>query len=405
MLHEHRVLTTDQITTMTFPSPRAARRRLLELYGWNVVDRFQPLVGVGSAPMHYVLGATGAAVLAAEVGITTAALGYRRDDVLAIAHQRTLAHTVAINDVFAHLVQHSIISTTSSSTTGRSATTGVRLQAWWSETRCLRLVGDFARPDAYGRITLAPAPAPALSAAAVRSWSFQWFFELDFGTEPLPRVAAKLDGYAELAATTQPIPVLIWLPSPQREAHAREHLTRALRRLERPDLVPIATTTPAALLYPHPPEGPSQHSWSVHEDLSAERRTALPGHAEPAVLGWLPIDLDHDLERHHAGTGHLQDRHGENPHYGAGPRRGLDGLAERWPAASDTTPAGFVVPDRARARTVELPAPDPVPPGSAMVNPPMVNPAVIDSASSRAVASTAPQLDVAVRGRGGGCAR
>ena len=34
------------------------------------------------------------------------ALGYRRDDVLAIAHRHTLAHTVAVNDVFAHLVHH-----------------------------------------------------------------------------------------------------------------------------------------------------------------------------------------------------------------------------------------------------------------------------------------------------------
>ena len=104
MLHEHRVLTTDQITTMAFPSPRAARHRLLELYRWNVIDRFQPLVGVGSAPMHYVLGGAGAGVLAAEEGITVRALGYRRDDVLAVAHRHTLAHTVAVNDVFAELV-------------------------------------------------------------------------------------------------------------------------------------------------------------------------------------------------------------------------------------------------------------------------------------------------------------
>ena len=106
MLHEHRVLTTDQITTMAFPSPRAARHRLLELYQWNVIDRFQPLVGVGSAPLHYVLGGAGAGVLAAEEGITVRALGYRRDDVLAIAHRHTLAHTVAVNDVFADLVHH-----------------------------------------------------------------------------------------------------------------------------------------------------------------------------------------------------------------------------------------------------------------------------------------------------------
>ena len=61
---------------------------------------------------------------------------------------------------------------------------------------------------------------------------------------PSARLAAKLDRYAQLAAATHPTPVLFWLPSPRREAHAREHLTRALRQLERPDLVPVATTTP-----------------------------------------------------------------------------------------------------------------------------------------------------------------
>src|SRR5829696_5803066 len=82
MLHEHRVLTTRQITVMAYPSVQAARHRLLKLHEWGVVDRFAPFVGVGPAPRHYVLGAAGAAVLAAEEGITAAALGYRRDDAL-----------------------------------------------------------------------------------------------------------------------------------------------------------------------------------------------------------------------------------------------------------------------------------------------------------------------------------
>ena len=144
MLHEHHVLTTDTVTTMAFPSARSARQRLLELYQWDVIDRFQPLTRRGSAAMHYVLGGAGAAVLAAEEGVTTKALGYRRDDVLAVAHRHTLAHTVAINDFFARLVRRTITHH------------DVRLVAWWSETRCARYVGDLARPDAYGRITLPP---------------------------------------------------------------------------------------------------------------------------------------------------------------------------------------------------------------------------------------------------------
>ena len=157
MLHEHHVLTTDTVTTMAFPSARSARQRLLELYQWDVIDRFQPLTRRGSAAMHYVLGGAGAAVLAAEQGVTTKALGYRHDHVLAVAHRHTLAHTVAINDFFARLVRRTITHH------------DVRLVAWWSETRCARYVGDLARPDAYGRITLPPpdtaAPPTALDTA------------------------------------------------------------------------------------------------------------------------------------------------------------------------------------------------------------------------------------------------
>jgi hypothetical protein len=69
MLHEHRVLTSNQITALAFPSFRSGRQRLHELYCWSVLDRFQPFITLGSAPMHYVLAPAGAAVLAAEHGL------------------------------------------------------------------------------------------------------------------------------------------------------------------------------------------------------------------------------------------------------------------------------------------------------------------------------------------------
>lgn len=54
MLWEHKVLTAHQITALAFPSFRSGRMRLRELYLWGVVDRFQPFVTLGTAPMHYV---------------------------------------------------------------------------------------------------------------------------------------------------------------------------------------------------------------------------------------------------------------------------------------------------------------------------------------------------------------
>ncbi len=43
MLHEHRVLTTDQITQLAFGTTRAATARLAVLYQYRAVDRFRPL--------------------------------------------------------------------------------------------------------------------------------------------------------------------------------------------------------------------------------------------------------------------------------------------------------------------------------------------------------------------------
>jgi len=85
MLHEHRVLTTSQITQLAFGTTRAATARLLTLHQHQAVDRFRPLIHVGSAPLHFVLGEAGAHVLAAEDALTVGQLGYRRDRALAIA--------------------------------------------------------------------------------------------------------------------------------------------------------------------------------------------------------------------------------------------------------------------------------------------------------------------------------
>src|ERR1700727_1362451 len=79
MLHEHRVLTTGQVTQLAFGTSRAATARLLALYQLRAIDRFRPLVPSGSAPLHFVLDEAGAYLLAAEDGITPGQFGYRRD--------------------------------------------------------------------------------------------------------------------------------------------------------------------------------------------------------------------------------------------------------------------------------------------------------------------------------------
>ncbi|WP_255687476.1 replication-relaxation family protein [Pseudonocardia sp. TRM90224] len=349
MLHEHQVLTSTDVHTMAFPSARSARQRLLELHDWDIVDRFQPLLRSGSAPMHYVLGAAGAAVLAAEEGISLRELGYRRDDVLAIAHRHTLAHTIAINGQFTHLIAASRHST------------AARLAAWWSEQRCNRHIGDLVRPDAYGRIHLtahaAHTPHAAHGAVAAASGtsaseqSFEWFLELDFGTESLPRLAAKLDSYSHLAAalptrtvTTSggnpdAVTILIWLPGRRREAHAREHLTHALRGLDQPHQIRIATASPS----------PSTEQLDGNGTGDGHAPSTVPAQDEHI---WQPLDSLHPA------------RQAAGEH-----RSSMSELARRW-AAPRASFHEFIesIPTRT-SRTVQLEAPDPLPPDPATFNP------------------------------------
>ncbi|MEV5301133.1 replication-relaxation family protein [Amycolatopsis methanolica] len=253
MLWEHRVLTSHQVTALAFPSFRSGRMRLRELWTWGVVDRFQPFVTVGTAPMHYVLAPAGATVLAAEDDRDVKEMGYRHDRAFAVAHSLRLAHTVGVNEWFTALVERARY---------REPGEDVALTAWWSETRCARHFGDLVRPDGYGR------------------WQhgdrqIEWFLEYDFGTEALAKLAGKLSGYAALAqATGITTPLLVWLPTSKREAAARRVLARAWRELDEPYRVPVATAA-AELLNPETP------------------------HPSPADEVWLPLDhaADHARRR------------------------------------------------------------------------------------------------------------
>ncbi|GAA2693147.1 MULTISPECIES: replication-relaxation family protein [Actinosynnema] len=245
MLWEHRVLTAHQIVAAAFPSARSGRQRMRELYTWGVVDRFQPFVTIGTAPMHYVLAPAGATVLAAEDGVDVKALGYRRDRALSVAHSLRLAHTVGVNEWFTALVDRA-----------RHPRAGecTALAAWWSEARCAHHFGDLVRPDGYGRWR-------------DEQWQIEWFLEYDFGTEPLDKVAGKLTAYAALAqATGITTPVLVWLPTARREATVRKLLARAWAELEAPRSVPVATA-------------------------SAELLNPADAHPSPADEVWLPVDV------------------------------------------------------------------------------------------------------------------
>ena len=268
MLHEHRVLTTTQITWLAFGTGRAATARLLALYQLRAIDRFRPLTATGSAPLHFVLDEAGACLLAAEDGITPAQLGYRRDRALAIALSAQLAHTAGTNSVFCALAAQ-----------GRR-TGGAALTCWWSERRCAALWGDLARPDGYGQWTEQAPAGPTVT---------DFFLEYDTGSENLSRVAAKLAGYRDLAARTGiTTPVLIWLPTARREAGLRALLASTAdrgipgtRTAGAIPGVPVATTTPEAAAHG---TGPAAAIWLPAGQPGPRQRLTQAGGTTPAPL-------------------------------------------------------------------------------------------------------------------------
>ncbi len=208
MLHEHRVLTTPQITRLAFTTARSAQRRLQLLHQHNVLDSFRPLVQTGSAPEHYTLGKAGATLLAAHAGIDAADIGWRPTSTGRIAYSPYLGHDLGVNEQLTQLAAQA----------RTRPATGLTL--WLSERSCARRWGDIIRPDAYAHWTDGDRVLP-------------FFLEYDTGSQTLARVEAKLPGYAAFTTTTGTRPVLLLLTRTQsRDLALRRRLADPARELE-----------------------------------------------------------------------------------------------------------------------------------------------------------------------------
>jgi hypothetical protein len=131
---------------------------------------------------------------------------------LAIAHSQRLAHIVGVDGFYAALAA-----------VAHRSHGQAQLVEWWPERRCRATWGDIVRPDGNGRWR-------------EHDREVDFFLEYDRGIEPLDRVAAELDAYADLLDITEVCtPTLFWLPTHRREA--------ALRKLLRPAAVPVSTAS------------------------------------------------------------------------------------------------------------------------------------------------------------------
>lgn len=273
MLAEHHVLTSHHLHRLAFTTLRAANRRLLTLHRYGLLDSFRPHLptGHGSAPEHYLLARAGAQLIAAAHEVTLKDLGWRPELLAAIAHSPTLRHTIGIADLITRLADHA-----------RTHPEQGQLTAWWSERSCARTWGRIVRPDAYARWTT---PSGART---------DFFLEYDTGTEPLPRLLAKMPAYQRLASSTGiTTPLLIHLPNPAREQHLHALLGADLARLA-PN-VPVATSHPnagppaLAAWLPATPHTTGRLRLAELADPAAVSSTAAAAQPPPrASRGWSP---------------------------------------------------------------------------------------------------------------------
>jgi hypothetical protein len=229
MLYEHRALTATQITTLAFPSLRAANQRLATLAGLGVVDRTRVRTSLHAATGYlYTLGPAGAVLAAAPHGLSAKELRYDRAVLQRQAARPDLPHTLGCNTVMIRLA------------TRHRTDPALRLTTWWGPISCLRLWGDIIRPDAYAVTTTADGREDG------------WFLEYDTGTESVTQLAAKLRAYRRFSQTyAGHRPILIHLPTPVREARLHQVIAETYPG---PCPAPVATSTDPDL---------AAHTWRI----------------------------------------------------------------------------------------------------------------------------------------------
>jgi Replication-relaxation len=249
LVAEHRVLTTGQLAALGFANLTTARHRLSVLVRLGLLRRFRPHPPTGSAPWHYVLGLLGATLLGIEDRDEKKwAPQARADRQRGLERSPRLSHMTGRNQFFVALVAH-------------AREHGGQLAEWRNETQAAaHAVGDLLVGGLWDRL---PRPDGAGTwAEDGREVSF--LLEFDLGTEHLPVLAGKLDGYALLASVLADAgqaapPLLFCFGSPRREQAART----ALAACRDSAAVRIATTA----IDPHltSPAGPVWLPLSGHQ--------------------------------------------------------------------------------------------------------------------------------------------
>ncbi|GIJ64903.1 replication-relaxation family protein [Virgisporangium aurantiacum] len=249
LLHDHRYLTTAQITTILFTAERTCRNRLNTLRQMGFIDWFMPVrPGAGRLPVHWVPGLLSARYVALHHGErppTPKAVREAQDALVSGGH---LYHTDGVNQFFVDLLAHARVHP------------DTRLVRWWPTRRIAAAVDHNVRPDGHG-----------VWREDDREHERQvaFFLEYDTGSCAHSVLTGKLAAYRKLAAGGGPRwPVLFWMPSTVRETNFHRRLNGAARGL----IVATAARDAAAEL------GPTGAIWRVTGNGRRRLRLAeLPG--------------------------------------------------------------------------------------------------------------------------------
>ncbi|MFF0494737.1 replication-relaxation family protein [Nocardia sp. NPDC004068] len=201
LLADHHVLTTTHIANLLYPSENVARKRLAKLTARGVLARFRHCPGPGSVSWRYTLGPLGAMITAADNAhptLPTAAKTHEK--MLRISRSQKLEHLLGVNDFFSQLAAYA------------KKNHGCALREWWNERTATESNARIVHPDGYGEWE-------------EKGRRIEFFLEFDNGTERLADVAAKLDGYRELAHAGRNIPILFVFTGTHRRDNFHTRLT------------------------------------------------------------------------------------------------------------------------------------------------------------------------------------
>jgi hypothetical protein len=253
-LADHGVLTSFQIAHALYPSVDFAQRRLRALSQTKgLLGRFRPFRAEGGTyPYHYLLSQLGTDVVAAQRGEEIPRRDQARRRRWYLTNRANLPHLLGVNQFFTDLAGYA------------RAHPEAMLERWWPAARLTSMSGFMEPGDSPTLLVRTPRVRPdGHGIFTEHERRVPFYLEYDTGTEPLPVLIAKLDGYEDLARATRRVyPVLFWLHSRVREQHLHQRLSDAGIRY------PVAT----AVREPTAGTNAAEAVWWLHGHPGAPRR-------------------------------------------------------------------------------------------------------------------------------------